>query len=281
MPETKNYWSATEPEVAGSMDTLCVEAIGHIGQKHEQIDMKFGFEGFGIVLSGSGFYQVDDGPLSELEAPAVFFIWPGRRFRYGPHSGSSWDERFVCFSGSRVQDWLRWGWLEHPEVAVPLSQTEALIQMHQRICQAFAPSRSFPLDEARLELERLVLLLHRAAQSPAPQDDAMHRLIRNWSEAPPAAVDLRQTAAQLDLCYSSFRERFLELTGVAPYQFLLRMRIDRAARLLLEKNLPVKAVAQESGFEHVESFCRAFQRIKGMTPGGFRKRFLAFRGSAD
>ncbi|MFZ4600114.1 MAG: AraC family transcriptional regulator [Terrimicrobiaceae bacterium] len=277
MPGSTNYWSATEPEVSGTMDTLRIEAIGHILHKQEKLDAVFPFQGLGIVLSGSGSFQVDDGPPCELVAPAAFCIWPDSRFRYGPHSGTTWEERFICFSGSRVQDWLRWRWLKHSEMPVPLPQLETLVQLHQRICQAFPPARTLALDEARLMLEHLIFLLHEAAESHAQEHHALQRLIADWSVSPPATVDLRKTAAQLHFSYSSFRGKFSNLTGVAPYQFLLRMRIDHAARLLLENNLPIKAVAQEAGFGHVESFCRAFHRIKGHTPGAFRKRFLAFR----
>ena len=277
MPDSKDEWSATEPEVSGVMDTLRIETVGYLPRKRELVDARFGFEGFGIVIKGHGRFRVANGTDRELRAPAVFFIWPGPLFRYGPAPGTTWEERCLCFSGRRVQDWLRWGWLDHPGTPMPLAQTEALVQHHRNIALAFRPGGKPSLDEAKIEIERMVLLLHRMTEESALGDDNVSRLIRDWSESPPLRVDLHATAAKLGISYSGFRAKFLQQAGVGPYQFLLRMRIDGAARRLLTGSLPVKAVALDAGFEHTESFCRAFQRIKGVSPGKFRARFRAFR----
>jgi AraC-like DNA-binding protein len=277
MPETKKEWMVTEPEVSGMMDTLRIETVGYLPRKQDPVDARFGFEGLGIVLKGQGRFRVANGPDREIRAPSVFFIWPGPRFQYGPDPGTMWEERCLCFSGRRVQDWLRWGWLDHPDTPMPLVQTEALVQHHRSIAMAFRPGAKQALDEAKIEIERMVLLLHRMTKESDPGDDKVIRLIGEWSESPPLRVNLHATAAKLGISYSGFRAKFLQQAGVGPYQFLLRMRIDGAARRLLAGNLPVKAVAIDAGFEHTESFCRAFQRIKGVSPGKFRARFRAFR----
>ncbi|MBU3666674.1 MAG: AraC family transcriptional regulator [Chthoniobacterales bacterium] len=280
MPKEKHPSKTFEPDVAGVMDTLFIETVGHMPRKANRVDTAFGFEGFGLVLRGRGFFQVGDGERRELIAPSVFYIWPGPRFHYGPAPGTVWDERWICFSGQRVKDWRRWGWLARPGEPVALAETESLVQLHRRIVSAFGPAKQLPLDETKLEAERMVWLLHRAALATTRRPDAITRLIEDWTASPPKRADLRGTAARLQMSYSAFRSKFFEQAGTGPYQFLLRLRIDAAARRLLESDLPLKAVAQDAGFGHIESFCRAFLRIKGMSPGVFRKRFLAFRGIA-
>lgn len=58
----------------------------------------------------------------------------------------------------------------------------------------------------------------------------------------------------------------------SPHQLVLTRRIALAKRLLAGGHLPVKAVASECGFDKAESFCRAFRRLTGESPGTYRMR---------
>ncbi|MCE0483485.1 MAG: AraC family transcriptional regulator [Methylacidiphilales bacterium] len=254
------------------MDTLRVETIGHIPAKTGVIHTRFPFDGFGLVLRGAGFYRVDKGPVRRIQSPAVFFVWPGPLFHYGPEPGSSWEERYLCFSGLRVADWLRWRWLPRLDRFQALKEPEVLDQMHRRICRAFSPFNSLSLDQAKLEIEQLVYELYRQTASHAVKDDRLAVLIQRWSREPLLAGDLRAAAKKLGMSYSGFRQHFASRTGLAPHQFLLRLRIDQACLRLSQTNDPVKSIAGDSGFAFVESFNRAFRQIKGLTPGEYRRR---------
>jgi len=63
--------------------------------------------------------------------------------------------------------------------------------------------------------------------------------------------------------------RFL---GHGPAEELLRLRLEHAARLLAESDLPLKAVAHRTGFASASYLCTAFSRERGMTPGSWRKK---------
>jgi AraC-like DNA-binding protein len=268
---TEQAWSASEPEIGGAIDSLRIDAIGYLPQKSGLLDSRFGFDGVGLVFRGYGTFQVDDGPVFRLEAPAWFAVWPGPRFRYGPGSGASWEERYLCFSGARVGDWVRWRWLDRHPGPRPLLRPEAALQSHRRIAAAFH-SAGADLDEAKLEAERLVWTL---ARDSAPHEDPLERVLAEWRRRTPLDTDLEAEAAKLGMSYSAFRQKVLARTGRSPYQYLLRLRMDEACRRLLVTNDPVKAIADATGFGGVEGFCRAFRRVKGMTPTEFRTRFRA------
>jgi hypothetical protein len=92
MPKIETSWSASEAEWGSAVDTLRIELIGHIPNKTESVDTRFDFEGFGLVLSGRGFFQMDDGPVYPVEAPAVFISGRAPGFVTGPyweHPGTS------------------------------------------------------------------------------------------------------------------------------------------------------------------------------------------------
>ncbi len=272
MKSLPSAWSGGEPEVGSVMDTLRIETIGHIPAKTDAIRARFPFYGAALVLRGRGFHQIDRGPVRSLEAPAVIWVWPGPHFDYGPDAGTSWEERYLCFNGPRVEDWLRWGWISRLDRPRSLAEPEVIEQMHRRICRAFPPFQDIPLDQAKIEIEQFIHELHRQTASLAPPGDGLAMLIQQWTKEPSGAGGLRAAARALGMSYSGFRQHFARRTGLAPHQFLLRLRIDRACLRLAQSADPIKAVADESGFSFVESFNRAFRQIKGITPGEYRRR---------
>jgi AraC-like DNA-binding protein len=74
--------------------------------------------------------------------------------------------------------------------------------------------------------------------------------------------------------------RFRRNLGSAPKQYIERLRMEAAGRLLRLDDVPVYLVAGAVGYEHTEVFARAFSRSTGMTPTAFRGRGAA-RGTRN
>ncbi len=65
--------------------------------------------------------------------------------------------------------------------------------------------------------------------------------------------------------------RFRELVGVPPMAYLTRWRITRAANLLHGARLPLARVAEQVGYQSDAVFSKAFRRVTGQPPGGWRR----------
>jgi AraC family transcriptional regulator len=63
---------------------------------------------------------------------------------------------------------------------------------------------------------------------------------------------------------------FRRFYGCSPGEYVRRLRIEFAARLLLTSDAPASRVALESGFSDQSHFTRAFKRHTGQTPARFR-----------
>ncbi|MBD2463081.1 helix-turn-helix transcriptional regulator [Oscillatoria sp. FACHB-1407] len=66
---------------------------------------------------------------------------------------------------------------------------------------------------------------------------------------------------------------FLDLTGLTPYQYLMRCRIERAKQLLAHKKLSIKEVAAQIGFTTVHQFNAQFLRLTGISPNIYRSEY--------
>jgi len=69
---------------------------------------------------------------------------------------------------------------------------------------------------------------------------------------------------------SKLAERFTQLVGQPPMQYLARWRMQVAANLLLKGNVKVAAVANEVGYDSEAAFSRAFKLATGEAPGVWR-----------
>lgn len=84
-------------------------------------------------------------------------------------------------------------------------------------------------------------------------------------------IDLAKIA---HLSVSALERRFKKYMNKTPKQFLNEVRLENARRLLVETNLPIAVVGNESGFSDHSYFSRKFAQMFDDIPSVFRKNHL-------
>ncbi|MEM9720379.1 MAG: AraC family transcriptional regulator, partial [Bacteroidota bacterium] len=69
---------------------------------------------------------------------------------------------------------------------------------------------------------------------------------------------------------NSFCRFFKRVTNKSFTQFLNEVRIRNAARLLVQKNLPISEICYMVGYRSITNFNRQFKEIIGNTPKQYR-----------
>jgi AraC-like DNA-binding protein len=77
-------------------------------------------------------------------------------------------------------------------------------------------------------------------------------------------------AAHAGLSVFAFVRKFKHETGVSPWQFILKGRIEAAKHRLLHSDLSISEIAYEVGWQNVSHFTALFRKHVGMTPGRYR-----------
>jgi AraC-like DNA-binding protein len=85
----------------------------------------------------------------------------------------------------------------------------------------------------------------------------------------PWTVD--ELARKVGLSRSALAQRFTDLLGQPPMQYLARWRLQIAAQELVSGTKPLAAIAEQVGYDSEASFNRAFKREFGLPPAGWRK----------
>ncbi|MFZ3120072.1 MAG: AraC family transcriptional regulator, partial [Variovorax sp.] len=73
---------------------------------------------------------------------------------------------------------------------------------------------------------------------------------------------------------SVLAERFQQLVGSSPMQYLTQWRMVLAANLLRGSNAPLAAIAEDVGYQTDTAFSRAFRREYGAPPAAWRRSQL-------
>jgi AraC family transcriptional regulator len=108
-----------------------------------------------------------------------------------------------------------------------------------------------------------------------PLQGLTHQQMRRVMDFVQAHLDqelsLEALAQQIGLSPYHFARLFRQTTGESPHQFVLRQRIERAQRLLKERDVSLAHVAVESGFANQSHLTQAFKRHLGLTPRAYRQ----------
>jgi AraC family transcriptional regulator len=106
-----------------------------------------------------------------------------------------------------------------------------------------------------------------------------------WIEAHcDEAVDLEMAAGLAGIGSFHFLRTFSKVLGVTPHQYLVRCRLQRAARLLVEDTRSISEIALDVGFGDLSNFVRTFRRASGLSPQRFRgagRRDLGLRSEGS
>jgi AraC-like DNA-binding protein len=86
---------------------------------------------------------------------------------------------------------------------------------------------------------------------------------RRWTVA--------ELAAAASLSRSSFALRFRTLVGLPPLDYLVRWRIQLAARALRSTDRTVAAIGASLGYSSESAFSNAFKRVRGQPPSRYRR----------
>lgn len=144
--------------------------------------------------------------------------------------------------------------------------------MHDALTRATATE----LERTTLVAETLAAVIGRRRPRRSPR--AVQRARAYLRETLSERVTLDALAEHAALDKFHLARAFRSEVGLAPYEYLTHLRVDRA-RELLRTGVRVAEVAQAVGFYDESQLHRHFRRIVGVTPGAYARSFATVRSS--
>jgi len=253
--------------------------------------------GFHIVLSGACWLVTENTEPVELRpgdvvlasagaahglAPAPARLQDLPMVAFGPHPPEQGPARFAFLCGSyqlthgSAPYYLR----TLPDLVVVSPDAERALRLRAltellRAEVAASPARDDATVPALLELV-LVHVLRQWREEHEPggvltDDPAIASALRQMHEHPAEPWTVERLSRVAGLPRTSFARRFTERVGRPPMRYLTEWRLERAAGLLRETDVPLATVARQVGYATEFAFSAAFRRAHGVPPGRFRR----------
>ena len=102
------------------------------------------------------------------------------------------------------------------------------------------------------------------------QDPRLARAVLTILEQPGAFYSVESLASLAGMSRTSFAEQFSHVFGQGPMDFVQKVRMRIAARLLTSTDLRTKVIASSVGYASRSAFSRAFEATYGAAPSNFR-----------
>lgn len=223
-------------------------------------------DSWAVLLVNDGAVTYDLDRHDHLATPAAITLLPPRV----PHDGRSAIPE--CAFRKRVL-YLESDWLPEDSVGAAADSPTLIGADVLSAVEEIHASLGHPADVLAAECGVLALrdLVLGRLQSPADvcADVPLARRLRDMLDDRLAeTVTIAEAAAEFGANRSHLVRVFTNAYGIAPHQYVVGRRVDRARRLLLAGLTPTE-VATAVGFHDQSHLTRHFRRTLGVTPGAF------------
>ena len=83
---------------------------------------------------------------------------------------------------------------------------------------------------------------------------------------------IREISQKVQLNEFKLKKGFKQVFGTGIFEYLLKIRMEKAYQLLNETDKPMKEIASLTGFDYITNFINAFSKHFGYTPGSLKRK---------
>jgi AraC family transcriptional regulator len=257
-------------------DILCTA-----GPRHRPFEEQHSSATIAIVIGGT--FQYRSLARGELMTPGSLLLGnPGQSFECGHEHGVgdrciSFSYRPEFFERLTADAGARGGVSEFKAQRLPpIGVLSPVIARASAALSGFG-SADAQWEELSIRLAAQTIQLDRGLSTHVleAQPGALARVtrvVRMIERHPEIRHDIPSLAREARLSPYHFLRTFEILTGTTPHQYLLRVRLRRAAVRVSTEPTKILDIALDSGFGDVSNFNRTFRSEFGSSPRGYRKQ---------
>jgi AraC-like DNA-binding protein len=242
------------------------------GVRDDQVDYHATTWSLVWLLRGAGTYTDDCGRVLSLTAGDVFQRWPDQAHSTRCDPDSGWLEIYLDLGRDLAEALADVGMLRRDLLVWHLGVDPSRLQRWCRLRESLRMAHDRELPRWCLQVQQEAM----AAMEPTLGDEAGQDLIddacRHLAESAAKRDDLQGFCRDRGLSYEAFRKRFQRRTGLAPGQYRIRRRLERACALLQTTSLSIGAIAAQLGYVSPFEFSAQFRRHLGQSPRRYRGR---------
>lgn len=239
------------------------------------------------ITRGEGIFESASCRRTLIQEGTVLLLMPGEWHRFKPSEKTGWDEYWVGFNGPIMKNLIQQQFFHPRKAVLSVGIQESMLNLMLEIIEK---TRA---EKAGYQPMVSGMVLHLLGQ--------VHALVRQHSFKPEDItesiinkariifrthldedISIEKVAGELNVSYAWFRKAFKAYSGIAPHQYLLQLKIEKAKLLLADTPLQIKEIALQLNFRSTFYFSRLFKEKTGSSPAEFRARAeLSMKSAKD
>jgi AraC-like DNA-binding protein len=228
------------------------------------------------IIGGSGLFESTNVAETAVCPGTVILLFPGEWHRFKPDRQTGWDEYWVGFKGEVADNLFRRQFFTPASALLPIGFSSAIVDLFSSIIeqtraerpgyQPFVSGMLMHLLGGVYSLNKRRCFDH--ADGVADKIEQAIALLRSKLDED---ISIQEIAEELNVSYAWFRKWFKLYTGLAPQQYLIQLKMEKAKALLADPGNSIKGIAYQLRFEHPLYFSKLFKEKVGLSPELYRK----------
>ena len=236
---------------------------------------------FHYVISGRGFLEASTAKKItrryDLGPGQGFLILPGQINTYGADQFQPWKYVWLEFDGLRVPEYLTEAGLSAGQ---PIYRPQTLAQAEE-VRDAMLYITDHPKASSLRLIGHLCLFLDALIQTSSTRQKPRETQLRDFyiqeaisymEQNYQREVTVEEIANACQLNRSYFSKLFKQKKGCPPQEFLIRLRLSKAADLMRTTKVSIGDISASCGYPNQLHFSRAFKQRYGVSPREWRDK---------
>ena len=230
------------------------------------------------IANGQGIFESRTTAPTLVEGGTAFLLYPGVWHRFKPSGDTGWEEFWVGFRGHYADYLMRQECFDPHRPLISISFRLELLSVFTRLIDTLKYEGIAYQQIATCQIIQLLGLVYSSALSSHTSQNRRQQIVYevryqvhgNWERS----IDFKELAKERNVSYVWLRKAFKDVMGVAPGQYHLKIKIEKAAQMLQETDLTITEIAHRTGFESLFHFSRIFRKKTGFPPSQYRAKKL-------
>lgn len=246
-----------------------------LGDRYHLTLREKGRADFGVqfIAEGKGYFE-DGGKVTAFEKGSIILFFPGVRQHYYFLEEDKTRLMWSHFSGTACQflEPLR----SDKTIHIKLREPNEFERVLKKLVTAYNEKGAYYETVCSGYMMVLMALIMKNANdkgmySDNPINEGLEKVISYMHLNFDKDINLEKYAEMCFVSRSRFLHIFKEYTGVSPYHFQLKIRIERAIEMLTNTTMTISECAEAVGFSDTSYFCRIFKKFTSRNPSSYRE----------
>lgn len=231
---------------------------------------------FQYTLSGSGILELN-GEKHVLDKDMAFLtIIPGKHRYYLPENSEKWEFIFITLTGDyALSEWEKLQ-VEYGTVIRFNEQEEIIKYLWQAYLDAANNKIGDGYQTSAIAYE-FIMKLFRSLTSKSinksSKSSCIESSINFMKDNLHRDICLEDIAAFVNMSKFHFNHTFTNAMGISPWNYLTKLRIEHAVKLLFSTNLTIDEISVMVGYTSSNYFNKVFRKYIGTSPGKLREKY--------